>query len=535
MSHNNHHPGPNTTAPVPDPSTSHRNLTEPGPAATATLTHTNNNSNNNQPPNNGATNSSPLHETYPCPYTSICGQLEAFSSGDALLEHIRVTHLTRRESDASGEPAAAAAAAQAAAGGEQDAFRQEELSEFSSLNSTSPGVSYLRDPVKKFPCPFQGCYKSFAQASGLRCHYRTHSGERPFVCTWEGCDKSYTTNNRLKIHFRTHTNEAPYACEYPGCTYRSKQKCSLKPHMQKHYRQSLRSRSGTSVSSNMNSLESNLLPSLDTISPINENPRASSYFSNVLGSMIHEEPTNSHPQDTSQEMELDDNDQEKVKSEDSRRNPESEQDSESESSSSQELSNDDAAVEDGVSPSEQSAWLIRRPSAMSSTQDAGSSTTKIGMLDILSSVALSAQAIERQIESNPHKKFTCQYVGCIKSFGTSAGLKQHQKTHTGEKPFVCNFEGCGKAYTTNNRLKIHIRGHSNENPYACDFPGCTYRTKQKCSLKPHQIIHLPPEVKSEIRAKEERTIPCKFCGHKYKTQISLDQHCWREHRVSHNL
>ncbi|TPX70492.1 hypothetical protein CcCBS67573_g06529 [Chytriomyces confervae] len=402
MSHNNHHPGSSTTAPGLDPSTSPRNLTEPGPAATATLTLS---SNNNQPPNNGATNSSPLHETYPCPYTGICGQLEAFSSGDALLEHIRATHLTRRESDVSGEPAAAAAAATAqAVGDEQDAFRQEELSEFSSLNSTSPGVSYLR-------------------------------GERPFVCTWEGCEKSYTTNNRLKIHFRSHTNEAPYACEYPGCTYRSKQKCSLKPHMQKHYRQSLRSRSGTSVSSNMNSSASTQLPSLATISPVNENPRVSSYFHNVLGSMIHEEPTSSHPQDASQEMELDDNDQEKVKSEDSRRNPETGQDSESESSSSQELSNDDHdnAVEDGVSPSDQSAWLMRRPSAMSSTQDAGSSTTKIGMLDILSSVALSAQAIERQIESNPHKKFTCQYVGCIKSFGTSAGLKQHQKTHTGEK------------------------------------------------------------------------------------------------------
>ncbi|KAJ3390971.1 hypothetical protein HDU80_011140 [Chytriomyces hyalinus] len=136
MSHNNHHPGSSTTAPGLDPSTSPRNLTEPGPAATATLTLS---SNNNQPPNNGATNSSPLHETYPCPYTGICGQLEAFSSGDALLEHIRATHLTRRESDVSGEPAAAAAAATAqAVGDEQDAFRQEELSEFSSLNSTTP-------------------------------------------------------------------------------------------------------------------------------------------------------------------------------------------------------------------------------------------------------------------------------------------------------------------------------------------------------------------------------------------------------------
>ncbi|KAI8611188.1 hypothetical protein BC830DRAFT_1069027, partial [Chytriomyces sp. MP71] len=126
--------------------------------------------------------------------------------------------------------------------------------------------------------------------------------------------------------------------------------------------------------------------------------------------------------------------------------------------------------------------------------------------------------------------FSCTYDGCLKTFPTQAGLKSHHVTHTGERPFPCEYPGCVKAYTTNNRLKVHMRSHTNERPYACTFPDCEYRTTQKCSLKPHMMRHLDEGTRKEMRARRGgRSILCAHCERVYKSQTSLEQHCWKEH------
>ncbi|KAI8608938.1 hypothetical protein BC830DRAFT_1071444 [Chytriomyces sp. MP71] len=85
---------------------------------------------------------------------------------------------------------------------------------------------------KRFPCPLQGCPKSFSQRAGLNSHLVTHTGNRQYIC--EVCSKSYTTNNRLTVHKRTHSGERPYKCSEPGCNYAATQKCTLKNHLQTH-------------------------------------------------------------------------------------------------------------------------------------------------------------------------------------------------------------------------------------------------------------------------------------------------------------
>ncbi|KAI8835409.1 hypothetical protein BJ741DRAFT_607916 [Chytriomyces cf. hyalinus JEL632] len=149
------------------------------------------------------------------------------------------------------------------------------------------------------------------------------------------------------------------------------------------------------------------------------------------------------------------------------------------------------------------------------------------------------------------RKNICTYPGCEKGFTSNAGLRIHEAIHTGIRSHLCVV--CGRSYTTANRerkklsppqctkfssnffgkqgLKVHSRSHSGDFPYSCTFPNCDYRAPQKCSLSSHMLKHLPAHQKKEIQSASARTIPCRFCGKMFKSEKSLDQHSWQNHRV----
>ncbi|KAI8611705.1 hypothetical protein BC830DRAFT_636093 [Chytriomyces sp. MP71] len=132
------------------------------------------------------------------------------------------------------------------------------------------------------------------------------------------------------------------------------------------------------------------------------------------------------------------------------------------------------------------------------------------------------------------KPYVCTYPGCSSSFTQPAGLRSHSVRHTGERRYKCtclNEDGtpCTSSYTTNNRLKVHIRTHTGERPYACTYPGCSYEAKQRCSVRDHEIVHLPEEEQKLRRAQKTKTVACPVCCKKYRTLQSLDVHSWQEH------
>lgn len=118
----------------------------------------------------------------------------------------------------------------------------------SSVNTPEPGPS-SRPEGPSHPCPFEGCIKSYAKASKLAQHVRSHTGERPFVCDHPGCGASYMRNEHLKAHQRRHqdASEKPFACDQEGCGLRFWTSSQLKNHVQACHADHVSSATGASA------------------------------------------------------------------------------------------------------------------------------------------------------------------------------------------------------------------------------------------------------------------------------------------------
>jgi uncharacterized Zn-finger protein len=76
--------------------------------------------------------------------------------------------------------------------------------------------------------------------------------------------------------------------------------------------------------------------------------------------------------------------------------------------------------------------------------------------------------------SSLHKyPFKCDVPDCEKTFGDSAKLIRHKKTHSDIRPFEC--ATCAKTFREKSNLLVHMRSHSKEKPYSCDQCSKKYR------------------------------------------------------------
>lgn len=71
------------------------------------------------------------------------------------------------------------------------------------------------EPRELFKCPYANCNKVSAEASNIKAHCRTHTGEKPYVCQTEACGKRFRWKSSLSYHQKAvHSNLRPYACNF---------------------------------------------------------------------------------------------------------------------------------------------------------------------------------------------------------------------------------------------------------------------------------------------------------------------------------
>jgi KRAB domain-containing zinc finger protein len=106
--------------------------------------------------------------------------------------------------------------------------------------------------------------------------------------------------------------------------------------------------------------------------------------------------------------------------------------------------------------------------------------------------------------------FSCEYIGCHKTFATKYGLKMHTDTHTKSERFLCPH--CGNRYSYKSTFDAHLAKHAGIKPYSCAL--CNKKFTNSSNLSTHKGL-------CGVKTQPEK---CQNCGKRFKASRYLKEH-----------